>query len=39
MALSAKARFEIFKRDRFTCSYCGRTPPARRLREEAGIAA
>ena len=25
---SKKARFEIFKRDRFTCSYCGRTPPA-----------
>jgi 5-methylcytosine-specific restriction endonuclease McrA len=22
-ALSAKARFEIFKRDAFTCQYCG----------------
>lgn len=21
-------RFEVFKRDRFTCAYCGRTPPA-----------
>lgn len=28
MALSKRKRFEVFKRDRFTCSYCGRTPPA-----------
>lgn len=27
-ALSKKLRFEIFHRDRFTCQYCGRTPPA-----------
>jgi hypothetical protein len=27
-ALSAKARFEIFKRDAFTCQYCGSHPPA-----------
>ncbi len=27
MAVSTRTRFEIFKRDRFTCSYCGRTPP------------
>lgn len=25
--LSVRTRFEIFKRDRFTCAYCGRTPP------------
>jgi hypothetical protein len=25
--LSKKTRFEIFKRDRFTCQYCGRKPP------------
>ena len=23
-----RMRFEIFKRDKFTCQYCGRTPPA-----------
>lgn len=28
MTLSVRTRFEVFKRDRFTCSYCGRTPPA-----------
>jgi len=28
MAVSTRTRFEVFKRDRFTCSYCGRTPPA-----------
>lgn len=27
VAVSKKTRFEIFKRDRFTCQYCGRTPP------------
>lgn len=26
-ALSKKMRFEIFKRDGFTCQYCGATPP------------
>lgn len=26
-ALSKKLRFEVFKRDRFTCSYCGKRPP------------
>ena len=26
-ALSKKTRFEIFKRDLFTCQYCGATPP------------
>jgi hypothetical protein len=26
-AVSAKARFEIFKRDGFTCQYCGAHPP------------
>lgn len=28
MSLSVRTRFEVFKRDRFTCSYCGQTPPA-----------
>jgi hypothetical protein len=27
MALSVRTRFEVFKRDRFTCRYCGRTTP------------
>lgn len=27
MAVSTRTRFEVFKRDRFTCTYCGRTPP------------
>jgi hypothetical protein len=27
-SISKRLRFEIFKRDHFTCSYCGRTPPA-----------
>jgi len=27
MAVSKRTRFEIFKRDEFTCQYCGRTPP------------
>ena len=26
-AISPKTRFEIFKRDGFTCQYCGSTPP------------
>jgi hypothetical protein len=25
--ISKKIRFEIFKRDKYTCQYCGRTPP------------
>lgn len=25
--ISKKTRFEVFKRDKFTCQYCGRTPP------------
>lgn len=28
MTVSTRTRFEVFKRDRFTCHYCGRTPPA-----------
>lgn len=28
MALSRRTRFEVFKRDEFTCRYCGRTSPA-----------
>lgn len=27
MAVGKKKRFEVFKRDAFTCQYCGRTPP------------
>lgn len=27
MTVSTRTRFEVFKRDRFTCHYCGRTPP------------
>lgn len=26
-AISKKIRFEVFKRDNFTCQYCGATPP------------
>jgi hypothetical protein len=26
-SLSKKIRFEVFKRDGFTCAYCGKTPP------------
>lgn len=25
--LSQRVRFEVFKRDRFTCAYCGKRPP------------
>lgn len=31
MPLSKKTRFEIFKRDGFTCQYCGQQPPAVKL--------
>jgi len=27
LSISKKLRFEIFKRDGFTCAYCGKTPP------------
>jgi hypothetical protein len=27
MAISKKERFEVFKRDGFKCSYCGKAPP------------
>jgi hypothetical protein len=27
MAVSTRKRFEVFKRDAFTCQYCGRKPP------------
>jgi len=27
MGISNKLRFEVFKRDKFACQYCGRTPP------------
>ena len=27
-SISKKTRFEVFKRDSFTCGYCGRTPPS-----------
>lgn len=27
-SISKKTRFEVFKRDSFTCVYCGNTPPA-----------
>ena len=28
MSISKKVRFEVFKRDSFTCQYCGSTPPS-----------
>lgn len=27
MSISKRTRFEVFKRDGFTCQYCGKTPP------------
>ena len=27
MSVRPKVRFDVFKRDEFTCRYCGRTPP------------
>lgn len=27
MSISKKIRFEVFKRDKFTCQYCGSNPP------------
>lgn len=27
MSVSKRVRFDVFKRDRFTCTYCGRKPP------------
>lgn len=27
MSISKKLRFDVFKRDSFTCVYCGKTPP------------
>jgi 5-methylcytosine-specific restriction endonuclease McrA len=27
MAITKKLRFEVFKRDNFTCRYCGRKTP------------
>lgn len=27
MSISVRTRFEVFKRDHFTCVYCGRRPP------------
>lgn len=27
MSITKRLRFEVFKRDGFTCKYCGRTPP------------
>lgn len=27
-SLSKKLRFEVFKRDKFQCQYCGKTPPS-----------
>lgn len=27
MSLSVRTRFEVFKRDQFTCQYCGKHPP------------
>lgn len=27
MSVSVRTRFEVFKRDRFTCAYCGKHPP------------
>lgn len=37
-SIGAKARFEIFKRDRFTCQYCGGHPPNAVLRVDHIVA-
>lgn len=31
LPISKTLRFDVFKRDSFICSYCGRTPPTVRL--------
>ena len=36
--ISKRIRFEIFKRDRFTCQYCGRMPPAVTLQVDHVVA-
>jgi hypothetical protein len=38
MGVSAKRRFEVFDRDRFTCRYCGRSAPHVRLECEHVLA-
>lgn len=37
-ALSKKTRFDVFKRDKFTCQYCGATPPGVLLHADHVIA-
>jgi len=36
--LSQKRRFEIFKRDKFTCQYCGGKPPEKKITIDHKIA-
>lgn len=36
--ISKKLRFEVFKRDAFTCVYCGRTPPTVTLQPDHVVA-
>lgn len=38
MAISKKLRFEVFKRDGFTCQYCGGHPPSKILEADHVIA-
>lgn len=38
MAIGKKLRFEVFKRDGFTCQYCGRNPPTVTLHADHIIA-